>query len=82
MPNIQLRTGKTIYISTYDYYFRLKEDEVDLFFQSCEADDLGIDVEDPFSNRMFFGTLDVEEKPKVEDLEDKLVENPDWDISI
>ena len=82
MPSIQLRTGKTIYISTYDYYFRLKEDEVDLFFQSCEADDLGIDVEDPFSNRIFFGVLDIEDKKVEEGIEDKLIENPDWDISI
>lgn len=62
MPNIQLRTGNTIYVSTYEYYFKLEDKDIDLFFQSCEADDLGVYIEDPFSFKMARGRLKIEEE--------------------
>lgn len=62
MPNIQLRTGNTIYVSCFDYYFRLKEEDVELFFQSCEADNLGIMIEDPFAGTLHHQELDLQEE--------------------
>lgn len=59
--NLQLQTGKTISISAYEYYFALKEEDIDLFFQSCIADDLGIELNNPFSNKSSIGRLDFEE---------------------
>lgn len=56
--NIQLPTGATISISAYEYYFLLKDEDMDLFFQSCVADDLGIQINNPFSNKASFGKLD------------------------
>jgi hypothetical protein len=69
MPNIQLQTGKTIYVSSYEYYILLEEKDVDEFFRNCMADDLGIYIEDPFSNRASKGTLDIEDSPEIEELE-------------
>lgn len=67
MSYIQLKTGKTIYVSTYEYFFKLEEKDVDEFFQSCEADDLGTFIEDPFSSRIVRGTLEIEDIPDVPD---------------
>jgi hypothetical protein len=61
MPNIQLPTGKTIYLSTYTFLFEIKDEEVDLFYQSCVADDLGSFIEDPFAGRSVLGLLEVDE---------------------
>lgn len=69
MPNINLPTGNTIYVSVYEYYFKLDEKDVDLFFQSCIADNLGIYIDDPFSNMRCEGKLD-EEKDELEDIEE------------
>lgn len=66
MPNISLPNGKVIYVSTYDYYFQLEEKDVDEFFQSCMADDLGSHIDDPFSQKASFGKLEVEELPDIE----------------
>lgn len=68
MPNISLPTGKVIYLSVYEYYFELEEKDVDNFFQSCMADDLGIFIEDPFSHRAKPGKIEVEETPEVEEV--------------
>jgi len=72
MPNISLPTGKVIYVSTYEYFFKLQEEDVDEFFQSAIADDLGIQVEYPFSNKVVFGTLEINDIPEeeIEELED------------
>jgi hypothetical protein len=59
--NIQLPTGKTLSVSTYEYLFVLKEEDVDLFFQACIADDLGQEINHPFSNKASKGKLDFEE---------------------
>ena len=59
--NISLPTGKVLSISVYEYLFLIPEEEVDLFFQSCIADDLGTIIEDPFSNREYFGKLEIDE---------------------
>lgn len=69
MPNISLPTGKVIYLSVYEFYFQLEEKNVDDFFQSCIADDLGSFVDDPFSRRVYQGRLEVEESsPDAEEM--------------
>lgn len=72
MPNISLPTGKVIYVSTFEYYFMLDEEAVDMFFQSCIADDLGIEVQNPFSNKCSSGELEIDEYQDIEipDLKD------------
>ncbi len=65
--NIQLATGTTITISAYEFYFMLKDEDVDEFYQSCIADNLGIFVENPFSQKMLVGRIEVDED--IEDLE-------------
>lgn len=68
MPNISLPTGKVIYLSVYEYYFQLDEKNIDEFFQSCIADDLGTYIDDPFSNRASPGKLEVEDDPEIEEI--------------
>lgn len=68
MPNISLPTGKTIYISDYEYYFQLQDEDVDNFFQSCIADDLGRFIDDPFSNSCYRGKLQIEEFPDIDEI--------------
>lgn len=67
--NIQLPTGKTIAVSLYDYLFVLKEEDVDLFYQSCIADDLGQQINNPFSNRSSTGKIKVDDEEE-EDITD------------
>lgn len=67
MPNISLPTGKVIYVSTYEYYFQLEDKDIHEFFQNCMADDLGSFIDDPFSQKMNPGRLEVEEVPEVEE---------------
>lgn len=57
MINVQLPTGKTISVSVFDYYFILKEEEVDQFFQNCIADNLGEEINNPFVNRGSTGKI-------------------------
>jgi hypothetical protein len=57
-------------MSVYDYYFRLEEKDVDNFFQSCIADDLGHFVEEPFSRGGSPGRLDYDEVPEIEEVND------------
>jgi hypothetical protein len=59
--NVNLPTGKTICVSVFEYYFILKEEDVDAFFQSCIADDLGEELNNPFSARPA-GKIEVEEE--------------------
>ena len=73
MPNISLPTGKVIYLSVYEFYFQLDEKNVEEFFQSCIADDLGTFVDDPFSQRIAQGKLEVEDQP---DIEEAPIEEP------
>lgn len=68
MPNISLPTGKVIYLSVYEYLFQLEDKDVDAFFQSCIADDLGQFIDDPFSQRIPYGKLEVEEAPEIEEV--------------
>jgi hypothetical protein len=65
--NISLPTGKVLSISVYEYLFLIPEDEVDLFYQSCIADDLGTMIEDPFSNKEHLGRLEIDEVPDIPD---------------
>lgn len=67
MPNISLPTGKVIYVSVYEYYFLLDEKDIDHFFQSCIADDLGTYVDDPFNQKASPGRLEVEDVPDLEE---------------
>lgn len=67
MPNINLPTGNTIYVTVYEYYFLLSEEDVEEFFQSCIADNLGTYIDDPFSNRTMQGRLEVDEPTAIEE---------------
>jgi hypothetical protein len=69
--NISLPTGKVLSISVYEYLFLIPEEDVDLFYQSCIADDLGTIIEDPFSNKEYFGKLEIDE---VSDIPDELLD--------
>lgn len=59
--NVQLPTGNTISVSVYEYFFVLKEEDVDLFFQSCIADDLGKYIDNPFSLKSYSLSITEEE---------------------
>lgn len=72
---LSLPTGKTVFISSYEWLFKLKEEDVDEFYQSCIADDLGIEIENPFSNRISFGKLEVEEFLEAPDPTDDIGED-------
>lgn len=63
MPNISLPTGKVIYLSVYEWLFQLEEKDIDAFYQSCIADDLGTYEDNPFSQRVHQGRLEVEDSP-------------------
>ena len=78
MPYIQIPTGKTIYVSTFEYYFLLREEDVDEFFQSCIADDIGEFMEDPFSNRMARAFVKEEIEEEIPEISD----TPNLDIEI
>jgi len=67
--NIELPTGKTLYISTYEYLFVLKDEDMHSFFQSCIADDLGVNIENPFSSRANNAKLEIEDVPEFEEIE-------------
>jgi hypothetical protein len=68
MPIISLPTGKVIHLSVYEWLFKLEEKNVDEFFQSCIADDLGIYEDNPFANRAAHGKLEVEDDPEIEEV--------------
>lgn len=53
-------------MSVYEYFFLLKDEDVHEFYQSCMADDLGLEIENPFSNKSSMGKLDIEEFPELE----------------
>lgn len=79
MPNISLPTGKVIYISTYEWLFQLEEKNVDEFFQNCIADDLGSFIEDPFSQRVPMGKLEVEEVQNIPEETEEVITPEEWD---
>ena len=74
MARINLPTGNTIDVSTYEFYFKLEDGDMDLFFQSCMADNLGVYIDHPFSNRRHQSTL---EEPEIIPEE---IQEPDIDI--
>jgi hypothetical protein len=59
MPNISLPTGKVIYVPSYDYYFMLEDTDIHEFYQSCIADDLGRFIDDPFSQKVSPGKIEI-----------------------
>jgi hypothetical protein len=65
MPNISLPTGKVIYLSTYEWLFKLEEKDVDEFYQNSIADDLGVFIENPFSATCPQGKIEVEDIPDI-----------------
>lgn len=67
MPNISLPTGKVIYVSVYEYFFLLDDKDIDNFYQSCVADDLGCYIDDPFAQKVSPGRLELEDYPDVEE---------------
>ncbi len=72
--NIQLPTGNTISVSVYEFFFILEEKDVDEFYQSCMADNLGVYIDDPFSNKSYYGKLDLEDIPDIEETDIKDVD--------
>lgn len=81
MPYIQLKTGKTVYLSTFDFLFKtvggkvepITDSEIDEFFQNCHADDRGNFIEDPFTEKLSADLLQIEEKEEIN------VEEPEID---
>lgn len=67
--NIQLKTGNTVNISTYEWLFILKDDDVEAFLESCTADNLGTYIDNPFSSRTPSGKLEIEENEETDELE-------------
>ncbi len=67
--NIQLKTGKTISVSVYEFYFMLPDEDVEKFYESCVADDEGILIDNPFSNKAYNGRIEYEEDFAEEDLD-------------
>lgn len=59
---IQLPTGKTINVSTYEYLFILTDNDMDDFYQMCIAANVGEHIENPFHNSANFGKVEVEEE--------------------
>ena len=47
---IQLPTGLTITVSTYEWLFMLEDDQIEDFYKECMADNLGTQIENPFSD--------------------------------
>lgn len=45
---ISLPNGKNLIISTYEFLFVLKESDVDSFYETCMADDMGVEIDNPF----------------------------------
>ena len=66
--NIQLATGNTISMSCYEYYFVLKDEDMEEFYQSCIADNLGIEINDPWSGRASMGRIEFEEPPQEDEI--------------
>jgi len=66
---ISLPTGKVMYLSIYEWLFQLEEKDVDAFYQSCVADDLGTYEENPFAHKAPFGRLEIEDSsPEIEEV--------------
>jgi len=57
---VNLPNGNTISISAYEFYFLLDDKDVDEFYQSCLADNLGVYINNPFSS-IERGRLEVDE---------------------
>lgn len=62
--NVNLPTGNTITISVYEWLFILRDEDMDEFYQSCIADDLGIYVDNPFSSKA--KVVDVQDEEEIE----------------
>lgn len=61
MPLIELPIGTTIYVSSYEYYFKLEDDDMDEFYQSCIADNLGVIIENPFAMKATEGRIEEDD---------------------
>lgn len=66
MPNVNLKNGKTIYIPAEQYYF-MTDEELEQFYQSCMADDLGEFVDHALSGKIPKGKVESEEIPDIPD---------------
>lgn len=72
MVYIQLQTGNTISMSCYEYYFVLKDEDMDRFYQDCIADDLGIEINNPWAGRASMGEIE-----SIEEVTDFIPEDPE-----
>lgn len=52
-------------MTAFEWFFMLKEEDVDEFYQSCMADDLGEHIDDPFSGKIIRGRLEIDELPDI-----------------
>ena len=59
---IQLPSGNTVTVSTYDWLFNLDDKDVGEFLQSCVADELGTYIHNPFSDGPSLSTKEEEEE--------------------
>lgn len=66
--NIQLPTGNTIVVSVYEFLFVLKEEDVDLFYQNAIADDDGVYIDNPFSNKGYRRVIETDDIIDIEDI--------------
>lgn len=58
---INLPNGNTIYVSDYEWLFILKDEDIDLFYQQCMADNLGTYIDNPFSNKASYGKIEIDD---------------------
>lgn len=66
MPQISLPNGNVIYVSTYEFYFILKDEDMKEFYQYALAENLGIpSPEDPFSDKTFKSSIKEEDEPNL-----------------
>lgn len=64
---VNLPNGKTVEVNTSEW-FAMNDAEVEEFYQSCMADDLGIAIENPFSSKKNEKLdIDIEEEPEVDE---------------
>lgn len=66
--NIQLPTGMTINVSCYEYFFVLKDEDIDEFYQACIAENMGSFIDDPFHGCAEKGKIEFEEIIKIDEI--------------
>jgi len=68
MAQISIPNGKVVYVSTYEYLFVLKDEDVSDFYQQLMAEDAGVPApDDPFSFRKSSTKIDYEEDLEIDE---------------